>query len=239
MAKGRRSKSKTTNTEHEKYMAAREALNLIKDGMIVGLGSGTTTNIFIEELGKKITEEELSIFGVPTSFESRILAIKNGIPIVSLDQCDVIDIAVDGADEVERKSLNLIKGGGGCHTMEKIVDYYAEEFVVIVDSSKVVDMLGNKTPVPLEVLPSAYSFVLKELLRRDAAPSIRMAERKRGPVITDNGNIIIDVFMDLKEPEKMEMELNTIPGVVENGIFTKVNKVIVGHKNKVEILQKE
>ncbi|AXI25302.1 ribose 5-phosphate isomerase A [Methanofervidicoccus sp. A16] len=238
MAKGRRSKSKTTNSEQEKYMAAREALNLIKDGMIVGLGSGTTANIFIEELGRRIAEEELSVFGVPTSFESRMLAIKNGIPIVSLDQCDVIDIAVDGADEVERRSLSLIKGGGGCHTMEKIVDYFAEEFVVIVDSGKVVEVLGDKTPVPLEVLPCAYPFVLKELLKRDAAPSIRMAERKRGPVITDNGNMIIDVFIDLKDPEKVERELNTIPGVVENGIFTKVDKVIVGHKNKVEILQK-
>ncbi|HIP84862.1 MAG TPA: ribose-5-phosphate isomerase RpiA [Methanothermococcus okinawensis] len=234
----RRSKSKTTDSEHEKYMAAIEALNLVKDGMIVGLGSGSTTNIFIEELGRRIAEEELSVFGVPTSFESRILAIKNGIPVVSLDQCDVIDIAVDGADEVERKSLNLIKGGGGCHTMEKIVDYYAEEFVVIVDSGKVVNVLGEKTPVPLEVLPPAYAPVLKELLKRNGAPSIRMAEKKRGPVITDNGNMIIDVFIDLKDGEKMERELNTIPGVVENGLFTKVDKVIVGYKNKVEILQR-
>lgn len=235
----KKSSKQISNIESAKYAAAKEAIELIEDGMIVGLGSGTTSNIFIKELGNKILTEDISVFGIPTSFESRMLAIQSGIPLVSLDQCDTIDIAVDGADEVDRKSLNLIKGGGGCHTMEKIVDYFAEKFVVLVDNSKIVDVLGDKTPVPLEVLPQTYSTVLRELLNRNAAPSIRMSNKKKmGPVITDNGNIIIDVFIDLNNPEEVERDLNNIPGVLENGIFTKVDKVIVGHPDKVEILER-
>jgi len=232
------SKSSLSDVEKAKFMVAKEAANLIKDGMIVGLGSGSTANMFIKELGRRVAEEELSIFGIPTSFESRMLAIQYGIPLVSLDEYGEIDIAVDGADEVDKESLCLIKGGGGCHTLEKIIDYCAKEFVVMVDESKVVDSLGENAPVPLEVLPVAYSTVLNELLKRNAAPSVRMANRKMGPVITDNGNMIIDVFIDLKNPEETEKELNTIPGVVENGIFTKVDKVLVGSPKKVKILKK-
>ncbi|MBW9222075.1 ribose-5-phosphate isomerase RpiA [Methanothermococcus sp. SCGC AD-155-C09] len=234
----KKSPKQVSDIESSKYAAAKEALKLIEDGMIVGLGSGTTANIFIKELGNKILNEDIGVFGIPTSFESRMLAIQSGIPLVSLDQCDTIDIAIDGADEVDKKSLNLIKGGGGCHTMEKIVDYFAEEFVVLVDNSKVVDVLGDKTPVPLEVLPQTYPTVLKELLNRGAAPAIRMSNKKMGPVITDNGNIIIDVFIDLDNPKDVERDLNNIPGVLENGIFTKVDKVIVGHPKKVEILER-
>ncbi|AEH06388.1 ribose-5-phosphate isomerase RpiA [Methanothermococcus okinawensis] len=228
----------SSNVENAKFRVAKEAANLVKDGMIVGLGSGTTANLFIDELGRRVAEEELSVFGIPTSFESRMLAIQYGIPLVSLDEYGEIDIAIDGADEVDKKSLCLIKGGGGCHTLEKIIDYCAKEFVVMVDENKIVDSLGDKTPVPLEVLPIAYSTVLNELLKRNAAPSIRMADRKMGPVITDNGNMIIDVFIDLKNPEETEKELNSIPGVVENGIFTKVDKILVGSPKKVKILSK-
>lgn len=231
-------KSNIPDIEKSKYNVAKEAANIVKDGMIVGLGSGSTANIFIKELGQRIANEELNIFGIPTSFESRMLAIQYGIPLVSLDEYGEIDIAVDGADEVDKKSLCLIKGGGGCHTLEKIIDYCAKEFIVMVDESKVVDSLGENTPVPLEVLPVSYSTVLNELLRRNTAPSIRMASRKMGPVITDNGNMIIDVFIDLKNPSETEKELNNIPGVVENGVFTKVDKVLVGNSKKVDVLKK-
>ena len=232
------SSKSSSDVENAKFMVAKEAANLIKDGMIVGLGSGSTANLFIRELGRRVVEEELSIFGIPTSFESRMLAIQYGIPLVSLDEYGEIDIGVDGADEVDKESLCLIKGGGGCHTREKIIDYCAKEFVVMVDENKIVDSLGDKTPVPLEVLPFACSTVINELLKRNAAPSIRMADRKMGPVITDNGNMIIDVFIDLKNPEEVERELNNIPGVIENGIFTKVDKVLVGSPKKVKILSK-
>lgn len=223
--------------EASKTRVAQEAVKLVKDDMIVGLGSGSTANIFIAELGKRIMDEELNIFGIPTSFESRMLAIQYGVPLVSLDQCDEIDIAIDGADEVDKKTLALIKGGGGCHTQEKIIDYYAKEFVVMVDENKVVDNLGEKMPVPLEVVPFAYSTVLNKLLKRNSAPSIRMASKKMGPIITDNGNMIIDVFINIKDPEETEKELNNIPGVVENGVFTKVDKVLVGNPKKVKTLK--
>ncbi len=238
MAKKNSKVSSLSDAEKAKIMVAKEAANLIQDEMIVGLGSGSTANMFIKELGNRITQEELNIFGIPTSFESRMLAIQYGIPLVSLDEYGEIDIAVDGADEVDKKSLHLIKGGGGCHTLEKIIDYCAKEFIVIVDEGKIVDSLGENTPVPLEVLPAAYSSVLNELLKRNAAPSIRMADRKMGPVITDNGNMIIDVFINLKNPDEIERDLNNIPGVVENGIFTRVDKVIVGNSKKVKILTK-
>ena len=218
--------------------AVNEALKFIKDGMIVGLGSGTTANLFIAELGKKIAKGDLNVFGIPTSFESRMVAIQCGIPLVSLDEYGELDIAVDGADEVCGKTLNVIKGGGGCHTQEKIIDYCAKELIIIVDENKVVDSLGENTPVPIEVLPFAYSSVLNELLKMNSAPSIRMADKKMGPVITDNGNMIIDVFIDLNNPEVVEKQLNNIPGVVENGIFTKIDKVIVGKPDKAELLKK-
>ncbi len=224
-----RRKNVKENVIDPKAVAVKEGLKLIKDEMIIGLGSGTTANLFIEELGKKIAKEELNIFGIATSFDSRIMAIKNNISLLSFDEyCDMIDIAIDGADEVHEKTLTAIKGGGGCHTQEKIIDYSAKELVLLIDESKLTNSLGEKTPVPLEVLPFAYSSVLKELLKMDTAPSVRMAERKMGPVITDNGNMIIDVFIDLENPAEVEQKLNNIPGVIENGIFTKVNKVIVG-----------
>ncbi|AEF96859.1 ribose-5-phosphate isomerase RpiA [Methanotorris igneus] len=224
--------------ENAKSLVAKEAAKLIEDGMVVGLGSGSTAGLFIMELGKRIQEEELTVFGVPTSFEARMLALQYGVPLVSLDEYDV-DIAVDGADEVEKDTLYLIKGGGGCHTQEKIVDYSAKEFVVIVDESKLVNKLGEKYPIPVEVVPFAYSVVIKELINMGGNPTIRLGERKRGPIITDNGNMIIDVSMDIDNAEKLEKELNSIPGVVENGIFTKVDKVLVGTAKGVKTLKKK
>ncbi|MBB6401042.1 ribose 5-phosphate isomerase A [Methanococcus maripaludis] len=227
-----------TDSDSLKLKVAKQAAKLVKDEMVVGLGSGSTANLFIQELGKRVVEEELYIYGVPTSFDSRMMASNSGIPLISLDQCGEIDIAIDGADEVCKKTLSLIKGGGGCHTMEKIVDYHAKEFVVLADEGKLVDSLGDKTAVPLEVIPFAYSTVLNKLLDMDTAPAIRSGSGKMGPVITDNGNMIIDVFINIGDAEETETMLNNIPGVLENGIFSKCDKVLVGTSKKVEILKK-
>ncbi|AIJ04883.1 ribose 5-phosphate isomerase [Methanocaldococcus bathoardescens] len=205
--------------------------------MVVGLGTGSTAALFIRELGNRIQEEELTVFGIPTSFEAKMLAMQYEIPLVSLDEYDV-DIAFDGADEVEEKTLFLIKGGGGCHTQEKIVDYNADEFVVLVDESKLVKKLGEKFPIPVEVIPSAYRVVIRALSEMGGEAVIRLGDRKRGPVITDNGNMIIDVFMKVDDAIELEKEINNIPGVVENGIFTKVDKVLVGTKKGVKTLKK-
>ncbi|ADC68859.1 ribose 5-phosphate isomerase [Methanocaldococcus sp. FS406-22] len=225
------------SNEDLKLKVAKEAVKLVKDGMVVGLGTGSTAALFIRELGNRIKEEELTVFGIPTSFEAKMLAMQYEIPLVTLDEYDV-DIAFDGADEVEEKTLFLIKGGGGCHTQEKIVDYNADEFVVLVDESKLVKKLGEKFPIPVEVIPSAYRVVMRALSNMGGEAVIRLGDRKRGPVITDNGNMIIDVFMNIDDAIELEKEINNIPGVVENGIFTRVDKVLVGTKKGVKTLKK-
>jgi ribose 5-phosphate isomerase A len=213
-----------------------EAANLIKDGDVVGLGTGSTTHYFIEKLGKRIETEEISIMGVPTSYQSFYLAMNSKITITTLDEHNV-DIAVDGADEVDPE-LNLIKGGGAAHTLEKIVDESAKQFIVIVDESKIVTELGS-FPVPVEIIPNATRTVKDHLIDMEGFPTLRMAERKDGPVVTDNGNFIYDVKFNIKNPKKLETELNTIPGVVENGIFSQiVDQVIVGKDSGIEILKK-
>ena len=225
------------SNEDLKLKVAKEAVKLVKDGMVIGLGTGSTAALFIRELGNRIREEELTVFGIPTSFEAKMLAMQYEIPLVTLDEYDV-DIAFDGADEVEEKTLFLIKGGGGCHTQEKIVDYNADEFVVLVDENKLVKKLGEKFPIPVEVIPSAYRVVMRALSNMGGEAVIRLGERKRGPVITDNGNMIIDVFMKVDDAIELEKEINNIPGVVENGIFTRVDKVLVGTKKGVKTLKK-
>jgi ribose 5-phosphate isomerase A len=214
------------------YLAAEQ----IKDGDVVGLGTGSTTHFFIEKLGKRILDEELKILGIPTSYQSFFMAKDANIQITTLEEHDV-DIAVDGADEVDPE-FNLIKGGGAAHTLEKIVDSSASKFVVIVDESKMVDKLGN-FPVPVEVIPQASRTVRDQLIIMGGSPTMRMAERKDGPVVTDNGNFIYDVKFFVDDPKLLEIELNALPGVVENGIFTDiVDEVLVGTKDGVETLKK-
>ncbi len=213
-----------------------EAAKLVNDGDVVGLGTGSTTHYFIEKLGIRIKNEDITILGVPTSYQSFFLGRDAGIQITTLEEHEV-DIAVDGADEVDPK-LNLIKGGGAAHTLEKIVDESAKRFVVIVDESKIVSELGS-FPVPVEVIPQATRTVRKHLVDMGGSPQLRMAEMKDGPVVTDNGNFIYDVKFIIKNPKKLETELNTIPGVVENGIFSQiVDEVIVGKEDGVNYLKK-
>ena len=213
-----------------------EAAKLVNDGDVVGLGTGSTTHYFIEKLGNRIKTEDIDIMGVPTSYQSFFLARDSNIPITTLEEHN-IDIAVDGADEVDTE-LNLIKGGGAAHTLEKIVDESADRFIVIVDESKIVPKLGN-FPVPVEIIPNATRTIKNYLIEMGGIPLLRMAEKKDGPVVTDNGNFIYDVKFDIKNPKKLEIELNTIPGVVENGIFSQiVDEVIIGRDNGIKLLKK-
>lgn len=220
-----------------KKIAGYAAAELIEDGNVVGLGTGSTAHYLIERLGQRIKEDKLEILGVPTSYHSFLHAMDAGIIITTLDEHS-IDIAVDGADEVD-KDFNLIKGGGAAHTLEKIVDESAERFVVAVDDSKLVESLG-KFPVPLEVIPQACRTVSDHIKAFNGIPSLRMAQKKDGPVITDNCNFVIDVkFNAIDNPAVLEKELNAIPGVVENGIFAGiVDEVIVGTPEGVKILKK-
>ena len=219
-----------------KRIVGYEAAKLVNDGDVVGLGTGSTTHYFIERLGERIKTEEINILGVPTSFQSFFLGRDLGIPITTLEEHKV-DIAVDGADEVDL-DLNLIKGGGAAHTLEKIVDESAALFVVIVDETKIVSELGS-FPVPVEVIPQATRTVREHLIEMGGLPKLRMADRKDGPVVTDNGNFIYDVKFDIKNPKQLETEINTIPGVIDNGIFSQiVDEVIVGKDTGIEVLKK-
>ena len=215
------------SNDASKKNAGYKAAEYVEDGMVLGLGTGSTTHYFIEKVGMRIKDEGIKVMGIPTSFQSLLKAKQSGIPITTLEEHD-IDLSVDGADEVDY-DFNLIKGGGAAHTKEKIVDYAADKFIVIVDESKVVDSLGE-FPVPVEVLPDASRIVIKELEDMGATCEIRMAQRKDGPVITDNGNFVIDAkFAKIESPAHLEIDLNMIPGVVENGIFSQmVDKVIIG-----------
>jgi ribose 5-phosphate isomerase A len=203
-----------------KQEVGRAAANLVKSGSIVGLGTGSTTAYTIQFLGDRLKSGELKdIVGIPTSFQSEVLAKQYGVPLTTLDAVDHIDIAIDGADEVDPHKT-LIKGGGAAHTREKVVDYLAEQFVVVVDSGKLVDRLGSTFAVPVEVIPMAITPVMQALKKLGGKPELRMGVRKAGPVITDQGNMVIDVKFDsIPEPGEMEKTLNNIPGVLENGIF--------------------
>jgi ribose 5-phosphate isomerase A len=223
--------------ERLKERVALEAAKMVTDGAIVGLGTGSTATLAIAELGRRVREEGLEIIGIPTSYQAAMLARTNGITTRTLDDVSRIDIAIDGADEVDPHK-NLIKGRGAAHTREKIVDSWAELFVVVVDDSKLVKHLGEKFPVPVEVLPFAVHPVMKKLQAMGGNPELRMGVKKDGPVITDQGNMIIDVrFPVIKDPKGLERELNGIPGVIENGIFAGLaHLVLVGTAEEGEKL---
>ncbi len=222
-----------------KLNAAVKALEYVKDGMIIGLGSGSTAEIFLEKLAKK-ARNGLDVAVIPSSLGTEIIARQHGLKIVSLQEYPEVDLAVDGADIID-EGLNLIKGGGAAMAREKVVDYAAKKFIVIVDKTKLSSNLYD-FPVPVEVLPFALGYVLKKL-EKYGAPSVRMSSKgKYGPVITDNGNLIVDLTVKIEaDPSKLEREINTIPGVVENGIFPAeyVDLVIVGREDGVTVLSKK
>ncbi len=212
-----------------KYNAAKIALKLVKDGMVLGIGSGTTVEIFLNLLGEKIRKEEWEIYGIPSSYQSYLLAIKNGIRVVDLINYEP-EICIDGADQVDAK-MNCIKGGGAAMTREKIVATASKKVVIIVDESKLAEKLSM--PVPVEVLPFAHGHVTRKLKEMGAEVVIRQGSGKIGPVITDNGNFILDCdFGEILDDrvEEVELRINQIPGVIENGIFPKkiVDDVVVG-----------
>ncbi|AEA47326.1 ribose-5-phosphate isomerase RpiA [Archaeoglobus veneficus] len=220
-----------------KANAAKKAVELVRDGAVIGIGSGTTVEIFLRELGRRIENEGLTVYGVPSSYQSHILATNNGIKVVDLIQYPELDICIDGADQVDER-FNCIKGGGGALTREKIVAAASKEVVIIVDSSKIVDRLNM--PVPIEVLPFAYGFVERRLSAM-GRPVLREGSGKLGPVVTDNGNFIIDCdFGDIDKPEELEREIDRIPGVVECGIFCSelIDGVIAGYEDGARFLKK-
>ena len=214
-----------------KTAVAEAAIEDVKDGMIVGLGSGSTAALMIKSLSENIQSGKLkNIKGVPTSFQSEVLALELGIDLIDFTSVDKIDLAIDGADEVD-PSYQLIKGGGGCHVREKLVATKADQLLIVVDETKLVDKLNKVFPLPVEVIPSAWKQVQNTISSMNAEGILRMAVKKAGPVVTDEGNLILDVLFKngINDPHKVEYEINNIPGVLENGLFVDLTqKVLVG-----------
>jgi ribose 5-phosphate isomerase A len=214
-----------------KQAVAEAAVEQIHDGMVLGLGSGSTAALMIEALGARLRSGELrDITGVTTSFQGEVLAAELGIPLKSLNAIERIDLAIDGADEVD-PSFQLIKGGGACHVQEKLVARRADRFVVVVDATKLVDTLNLGFLLPVEVLPGAWRQVQGQLGEMGGDAQLRMAVRKAGPVVTDQGNLVLDVKFagGITDPVSLEKEINNLPGVLENGLFVNLtDQVLVG-----------
>ncbi|MDF2837752.1 MAG: ribose 5-phosphate isomerase [Paenibacillus sp.] len=208
-----------------KRAAAERAVEWIRDGMTVGLGTGSTVQPFIQAVGRKVAEG-LAIKAVATSVRSEELARELGIPIIPFSDVEEIDFTVDGADEVD-PAWHLIKGGGGALLREKIVADASKRLIVIVDESKLVRHLG-KFPLPVEVVPFGFELTRRKLTRLGCEPKLRMADSR--PYLTDNGNYIMDcAFGDILQPGRLAEELHRIPGVVEHGLFVGMTaEVVVG-----------
>lgn len=220
---------------NKKKQAAIKAAQLIKDNMIVGLGTGTTAYYLLEELGRKIKEENLNITGVTTSNQTKKIALDFKIPIRDLNKVNNIDITIDGADEFDPQ-FNGIKGGGGALLYEKIVATYSTKYVWIVDNTKQVKQLGA-FPLPIEVIPYGYEKLIQVLQTKKYNPRLRLENDH--PFITDSGNYIIDCNLNsINHPQKLALELNNLVGVVEHGLFLNmVDQIIIGCENDLKILE--
>ena len=216
----------------EKELAGRAAAKLVKDGDIVGLGTGSTAYFAIVELGERL-KAGLKIIGIPTSSQTSDLARTVGIPLTTLDEHPEIDITIDGADEIDPK-LRLIKGGGGALTREKVIASASKKMVVVADSAKMVAVLG-KFPLPVEVIAFARTVVERRIAALGGAPKLR-AKKDGGAFLTDNGNPILDCnFGRIEDPPGLAAELSGMPGIVEHGLFIGLAKVVlVGRGHHVE-----
>ena len=202
--------------DQEKEAAARASLRFIKDGQVVGLGTGSTAAHFIQLLGEQV-KQGLRVRGIPTSVRSKELAESLGIPLTTLDECQEIAVTVDGADEVDPQ-LRLIKGGGGALLREKIVASATKQLVIVADASKQVKMLG-KFPLPVEVIRFSQALVSKRITALGANVQLRV-DNSGKPFVTDENNHILDCrFGEIRDPEALARQLSDMPGVVEHGLF--------------------
>jgi len=205
--------------EEAKKRVALEAVKHVQDNFIVGLGSGSTAAYVIQEIGEKIRLEGLRILGVPTSHQAMTLAVHCEVPLTTLNEHPQLDLAIDGADQIDGE-LNLIKGGGGALTREKIVASAARQFVIVADETKLVEKLGTKHTIPIEVLPFALPTVMVKMRELSGKPVLREGGGKVGPLVTDNGNFVVDVaFGPVDNVKELNLRLKLIPGVIETGLF--------------------
>jgi len=193
----------------------------VKEGMILGIGSGSTVVYAVKKIAEINETKNLDLKCIPTSFQSRKLIVENGLTLASLDQYPSIDLDIDGADEID-DSLNLIKGGGGCLVQEKIIASAAKKLVIIADYSKKSKILGENwhKGVPIEIIPLAVVPIMTKLEKLGGKPVLRMAKAKAGPIVSDNGNFIVDVnFGQIENLLDLNLKILQIPGVVDSGLF--------------------
>jgi ribose 5-phosphate isomerase A len=225
----------------QKQNAALAAVGHVKDGFIVGLGSGSTAAFAIQALSERIKKEKLHVLGVPTSSQAFSLAVECGIPITTLDEHPQINVTIDGADQLTPE-LYLIKGGGAALTREKIVASASKLNVIIADEQKKVRVLGaNNQTVPVEVLPFAIALVKQKITALGGKPTLREGKGKLGPTITDNGNAILDVdFGEVAAPAELAAKTKMIPGVVETGFFVGLTDIAyIGKEGTVEKIERK
>jgi ribose 5-phosphate isomerase A len=228
------------DTEVLKGAAAKEAVRTIRDGDILGLGSGTTVKHLIDELAKRIKSEGMKILAVSSSFDTSLLASENGIPLTTLDEHPRLSKCFDGADRVD-KDLNMIKGGGGCHTREKIIASASNSVNILIDYTKLVDRITGNHSIPVEIIPFSYKLVGEKVSRAEGVLKLRYAgSSKLGPVLGDNGGFIGDVtFPKQDDLNELDNLLNSIPGIIEHGLFLNLADVVyVAHEKRVDILRK-
>lgn len=217
-----------------KRAAAARAIDEIKDGMVVGLGSGSTAEIAVELLAARRPR----IVGVPTSERTAQLALSLGLSLSTLDDHPQLDLVIDGADQVERRTLNLVKGLGGALLREKIVASAARRMVVMVDDSKLVDRLGGRTPLPVEIVAYGWRSTLGRLERAGLRPTLRIKAGRA--FVTDGGNHIADCSVDqIDDPARLESELSSLVGVIESGLFIALaSRVVVAGARGVEVIER-
>lgn len=226
------------NTEKQKKIAAEKATESVKSGMVVGLGTGSTVYYALLKLGDMV-QEGLDIVGIPTSEGTERIAVAQQIPLTTLAAQPTIDLTIDGADEVDAR-LNLIKGGGAALVREKIIANVSKEILIVVDENKVSRVLGTTFPLPVEIVRFGWETTQTEVNRICGKSTLRLAlaHDRDQPLITDNGNYILDChFEGIPAPEQVELALNNIPGVVENGIFVnRADKIIIGTPSGIQYM---
>ena len=221
--------------------AAAQAIREIKNGSTIGLGSGSTVLKALELAAGKVKKERLDVSFVPTSYQMEIAARRLGLKTVELEENMEPEIALDGADQVQWRSLDMVKGGGAALLREKVVDSSSRRLVVVIDEKKLAKTLGGEQPIPVEIVPFGYHSTLAKIKRVSEKAVLREATGKVGPVVTDNGNLIVDAyFRNLRRPDTVHGRLKEIPGVVETGLFLGMCDVAyVGRKDgRVDILRR-
>ncbi|TMI32069.1 ribose 5-phosphate isomerase A [Candidatus Bathyarchaeota archaeon] len=228
--------------EKARLSAAAQAVRELRDRTTVGLGSGSTVLKALDLAAERIKKEHLNISWVPTSYQMEIAARRLSLKITTLSENMELDLALDGADQVQWRSLDLVKGGGAALLREKIVDSSTKKLVIIIDERKLAKTLGGEQPIPVEITPFAYHATLAKISKISEKATLREAPSgKVGPVVTDNGNLIIDAYYrNLRRPDIINEKLGKIPGVVETGLFLEMCDVAyVGRKDgRVDILRR-